>query len=258
MLPAASRGDERRLVDDVRGFYETDLAFVHDDGFRAHAQEAAPFLIERLRRRGIRNGRIADLGSGSGLPARELCAAGYDVVGIEVSAAMVRLARKTAPAARFVQGSVFEVDLPACAAVVSTGECLNYVVGRKNSLPALFARVAGALSAGGVFLFDFADLERGRGARPMHRIERDWAVTVDYRHDRAGRRLERRITTFRRVGKAFRRSDEVHRVRLFQPSEIAAQLRDAGFRVRFFRGYGTRFPRGLRGIEAVKAGTTTP
>lgn len=240
------------------GFYETDLAFVHNEGYRAHALEAAPFLVERLQRRGIDRGLVVDLGSGSGLLAQILTQAGYDVVGIELSPAMVRLAKKAAPEARFVQGSIFETDLPAAAAVVSTGECLNYLSGESNDPPKLFAQVARTLPAGGAFLFDFADLDRGRNARPMHRVERDWAVTVDYRREPEQRLLERRITTFRRVGKSFRRSDETHRVRLFQPSEVAAQLRAAGFRVRFFRGYGDRFPRGVRGVEAVKAGTTTP
>ncbi len=47
--------------------------------------------------------------------------------------------------------------------------------------------------------------------------------------------MTRRIVSFRRVGEHYRRDDEVHRVRLFEPSEMSAQLRAAGFRVRMAR-----------------------
>ncbi len=50
--------------------------------------------------------------------------------------------------------------------------------------------------------------------------------------------MTRRIVSFRRVGEHYRRDDEVHRVRLFEPSEMSAQLRAAGFRVRTARAYG--------------------
>jgi hypothetical protein len=50
--------------------------------------------------------------------------------------------------------------------------------------------------------------------------------------------LTRRITCFRRVGKHYRRDDEVHRLQLYKSSEIARELRRVGFRVRTMRAYG--------------------
>jgi trans-aconitate methyltransferase len=50
----------------------------------------------------------------------------FSVIGIESSAAMLELARKAVPHAQFIQGSVYEVELPSCDAVVAVGEIFNY------------------------------------------------------------------------------------------------------------------------------------
>ena len=85
----------------VGSIYREDLSFVHDAGFGGFARAAAPHLLDLLRRRGIESGAVVDLGCGSGIWARELVDAGYEALGIDASAAMVRLARRRAPAARF-------------------------------------------------------------------------------------------------------------------------------------------------------------
>jgi hypothetical protein len=78
-------------------------------------------------------------------------------------------------------------------------------------------------------------------------------VLVANEEDRRRRLLTRRITTFRRVGDLYRRDMEVHRQRLLHRSELAAQLRGLGFRVRILRGYGTlRFGKGHIGLLARK------
>jgi hypothetical protein len=43
---------------------------------------------------------------------------------------------------------------------------------------------------------------------------------------------------FRKVGEHYRRDAEVHRVRLYDPSGLSAELEQAGFRVRKMRSYG--------------------
>jgi hypothetical protein len=81
----------------------------------------------------------------------------------------------------------------------------------------------------------------------------DWAVLVTNEEDRSRMLLTRQITTFRRVGDLYRRDTEVHRQRLLDRVELAAQLRGLGFRVRILRGYGTlRFGKGHIGLMARK------
>jgi len=67
---------------------------------------------------------------------------------------------------------------------------------------------------------------------------------LEKEEDAERRMLIRRITSFRRVGEHYRRDDDVHRLRLYESSEIARELRRVGFRVRTMRAYGRyRLPR---------------
>ena len=236
--------------------YKGDLAYIHDVGFGGFSKGAAPGLLEILRRNGTRTGLVVDLGCGSGLWARALCDAGYEVHGIDISAAMVNLARERVPEARFRRGSFLKVKLPPCEAVTSLGECPSYLFDgghNKGSLGRLFRRVHAALKPGGLFVFDIAEPGRGAGPRMKHWEGADWAVLIDVEENEKAKRLTRRITTFRKVGRTYRRDQEVHRLRLYKGSEVAVALRRVGFRVRVVRGYGRwRFPEELAGFVARK------
>ena len=101
--------------------YDTDLAFVHDVGFDAFAKNSAPGILQLLFRSGITDGRIVDLGCGSGIWARELVNSGYGVVGVDISPAMIEIARRRVPEAEFHVESFLRFDLPACRAVTALG-----------------------------------------------------------------------------------------------------------------------------------------
>ena len=100
--PSGSRGAEiaSRGPDTTR-WYGEDLAYIHDVGHAEFALGAAPGILEILDRNGIHDGLIVDLGCGSGLWARELVDAGYRVLGIDISEAMIELSRKRVPEAGF-------------------------------------------------------------------------------------------------------------------------------------------------------------
>lgn len=223
-------------------FYREDLAFIHDVGFGDYALRSAPGILEILDRSGIRDGLIVDLGCGSGLWARRLVDAGYRVLGIDISEAMVEIARRSVPEAEFRVASLFEAGIPPCAAVTSIGECLNYRFDPANDgqgLSSLFRRVHDALAPGGVFVFDVA--KPGQAAREATRNFTEgegWVVLVEKEENREQETLTRRISTFRKVGEHYRRDGETHHLRLHRSSEIAGELRQAGFRVRVRRGYG--------------------
>jgi len=238
--------------------YRADLAFIHDAGFGSVASAAATELIERLRASGITGGHIVDLGCGSGITARALTAAGYDVTGFDISPAMLKLARQLAPRARFRQASFLAAELPACVAVAAVGEIFNYLFDRRHSdtrLWRFFRRAHAALQPGGLFLFDVAAPGRAgpRGQRRNFTTAADWACLYAAAEDRRRRTLTREITSFRRVGRHFRRDHEVHRLRLYRPAEVLSHLRAAGFRARTLRGYGPlQFPPGWVGFVARK------
>jgi SAM-dependent methyltransferase len=235
--------------------YGEDLAAIHDAGFSELSREAARALISILRRRGAPSGLVVELGCGSGILARELTKTGRPVLGVDISPAMIRLARKRAPRARFRVNSFRTAVLPRCAAVAAIGEVFSYRFDGRADLAPLLRRIHRALEPGGVLLFDVAAPGRVKGAQPVRKfVEReDWAVFVTLEQDARRRILTRTITSFRRLGRGHRRTEEVHRQRLFRRTEVEKLLRAAGFEVRTLAGYGrSRFPRGQIGFLARK------
>lgn len=230
-------------MDSAASRYRDDLAWVHHTGFADLARAAAPFLIAELRARGLRGGTVADLGCGSGLVLGPLAKAGYAPFGVDLSPAMLALARTAAPTATLRRGSLYTVPLPRCAAVFAVGEPLNYVAAgaraaRHASLPRLFARVARALQPGGLFAFDVIVRGRPSLTRARHVQGRGFDVFVTTRDEDDV--LWRDVVCFaKRPGApGWLRTHELHRVRVLDTRALARQLREAGFAVKVARGYG--------------------
>jgi SAM-dependent methyltransferase len=220
--------------------YDEDLAYIHDQGFSQVAEAAATSLLDLL----SPHASIVELGCGSGVTAGRLTDAGHEVLGIDQSTPLIALARRRAPRADFRVGSFVSEPIPECDAVLAIGEVFNYLFDEGNTraaLPSLFARIHAALRPGGLLVFDLA----GPGLVPGGRSRAwttgpNWAVLVDNHEE--GDLLTRHITSFRKRGAGYRRSEEVHRQRLHRPGDILALLRTAGFRARTRRTYGEVSP----------------
>lgn len=237
--------------------YGSDLAFIHDEGFSSVGTQAAAKTLELLEEDSLADGLIVELGCGSGATATVLAQAGYNVLGIDGSKAMIDLARQKVPGARFKTASLWEVDLPAARAVLAIGESICYVgendlerPGAGPSLDDLFARVATALSPGGFFLFDI--LEPGQVKRDAverrWREERDWAVLLEISEQINPSVLHRRIISYRRVGKTYRRREIVHHQRLWDAKDVVRRLKGAGLSTTIFSGYGNTPLQGKRKV----------
>jgi len=239
------------------GAYRDDLAYIHDAGFGGFAGKSAPWLLDLFRSHGIARGTVVDLGCGSGIWAEALVNAGYDVVGFDISAAMIALSQRRVPAAEFCHASFLDAKLPPCVAVTAMGEIFCYLFDSQNTLAQLarfFRRAFEALCPLGLLVFDVATPGRvGEVHRRGYTEGEGWACLFEADEDRQRRILTRRITSFRKVGKLYRRDHEVHRLRLYDRAELASRLRTAGFRVRAVDGYGEmRFPPGYVGFVARK------
>jgi SAM-dependent methyltransferase len=221
--------------------YGSDLAYIHDIGFSDFAREAGLEAIRLLRAAGVRSGLIVDAGCGSGLISVQLARAGYGVFGFDVSADMIRLARKRLPRARFEVASLLDVVFPTCSAVIALGEVVSYAfAGRKSPLE-LFRRVYRALEPEGLILLDYVAPGRAPSARSAKsfREGEDWAVLVESAQTPQATKLTRRIVTFRRTGRLYRRGEETHELRVFQHEQIDDSLSRAGFRTTRLRKFGT-------------------
>ena len=220
--------------------YGPDLSYIHHTGFGTFAEQAAPGLVVILRAAGIHNGLIVDLGCGSGIWLAHALRAGYSALGIDVSPAMIELARSVAPQAEFIVGSAHAVEIPTCVAVTALGESISYLPEKWVDLhiQTLINRIADALVPGGLLIFDV--VERSWAA-PMSyetsRLESDWQIEVEVREDPTRKLLTRTINITRQVGADTRRSTELHRIRTFDRSELEDPLAAAGFVFQVTQGY---------------------
>jgi SAM-dependent methyltransferase len=236
--------------------YDVDLAYIHDTGFGDFARGAAPGLLRILSGCDDRSKLVIDLGCGSGIWARTLADSGYTVIGLDISAEMIAIARRRVPEATFQVGSFVDFAIPACRSVTALGEVFNYLFDPNNSLLALrqvCQRVFDALIPSGALVFDVAEPGRSSGLKRSFSEGADWACLVEYLHDENRQQLTRRIVTFRRVAEAYRRHEEIHRQQLFDRTAVAEMLRGVGFQVEIVPGYGPApFPAGLVGFVARK------
>lgn len=227
----------------MKEWYKEDLAYIHDVGHAEFALKSAPGILDLLRRSGIDDGLVVDLGCGSGLWAAELLKADYRVLGIDISEAMIRIAKRRAPQAEFRVESLFKAEIPPCDAVTSISECFNYLFdpdSNRRTLAPIFRRIYNALRPGGLFIFDIAEpgqLISGDTGKAFREGD-DWIVLVEKHEDRKRKLFTRRIISLRKKGLLYRRSDEVHVQRLYKSTDVARELRRAGFRVRIARSYG--------------------
>ena len=218
--------------------YFDDLASVHDRGFGDLARRAAPEIVRMLRAHGIRRGLVVDVGCGSGIAAQHFVACRYSVFGIDVSAAMIQLARARAPRAQFRVASIDRARLPPCEAVTAIGEVVSYLHGGLPALARLFGRVRTALGPGGLLVFDFIESAAKRAYATKSCAGANWALASQATLDASGRVLTRRMATVRTVAGRVRCARETHRVRIYSRDEIAGALERAGFRVRMSKSYG--------------------
>jgi SAM-dependent methyltransferase len=224
--------------------YDEDLAYIQAVAFSALANGAMPAVIDRLRASRTPVRRVIDVGCGAGVSTRALVGAGFDTWAIEPSPSLLAIARNTAPGARFTLGSVYDVALEPCEAILALGEPLTYhapEIDADARLRALCERAARALAPGGLMIFDLIEAEGAPLDARGWSSGDDWAILYETREERSVRGLIRSIETFRRPvadAIAYRRSREAHHVRTFATRDVQQWIEDAGFSVETADRYG--------------------
>ena len=221
--------------------YGEDLSYIHDAGFTAYAEGGARLIIEELGER--RDGPVVELGCGGGITAARLLEAGHEVIGFDISADQIALARERAPEATFEAASFVDAGLPQGAlAVVAIGEVLNYAFDHRNDagrLRDLFARAFAALLPGGLLLFDLAAPGRVPDPQPPahHREGEDWAITSAAQEVKQPPMLIRQMTISRRTPEGMRTEQIKHHLLLYRRNDVEAVLGELGFEVEIRDGY---------------------
>jgi SAM-dependent methyltransferase len=178
--------------------------------------------------------RVLDLCCGSGHVTKELVARGYDVTGVDASAALIEQARAVLPNVDFRVQDVRVLDLERkFEAVLSTFDSLNHILTLPD-LHEVFRRVRSVLQPDGRFVFDM-NLEQAYSAELQQ-----WAVTVDDANVTLVRgtyinelhKGETELIWFVRDEvdeNTWRRRRSIVEERCYPQSEILLGLREAGF-----------------------------
>jgi SAM-dependent methyltransferase len=142
--------------------YNSAFARIYNQRWADHARYVAPFirLFYESTEVGAEDRRLLDICCGTGQLAVHFLEHGYQVVGLDLSDAMLHYARQNAARwveggqARFVQGDAADFDLDErFGLAVSTYDALNHLPDGET-LRACFACVHRVLVPGGTFLFD--------------------------------------------------------------------------------------------------------
>ncbi|MFF5855844.1 class I SAM-dependent methyltransferase [Streptomyces sp. NPDC012751] len=171
---------------DTRAFYDT-IAEDYAAHFRAPLAERPleRALLGAYAEQVGPHGTVADLGCGPGDVTAYLAGLGLSVFGLDLSDAMVAIARREHPGLRFEQGSMRELSTGdgSLAGVVSWYSSIHTPV---DELPDLFAEFHRVLAPGGRLLLAFQV-----GDVPL-RLERPFGhdVALDYHRRRPERMAE--------------------------------------------------------------------
>lgn len=197
---------------------------------------------------------VVDLGCGTGNLSIPLARSGFQVFGIDLSSDMLAIARgkwdetsvrglrSEEGSIRWLQQDMRDWELPEPVdAVISFCDCLNYLTDEDGVVDALRCTYDG-LAPGGLFLFDVhapSQLERYAEEQPFVYDEKDIAYLWTSEYEEEARVIRHDLTFFVREeaagsgggngGGLYRRFEESHEQRAYEPAWIAAQLERIGF-----------------------------
>jgi SAM-dependent methyltransferase len=223
------------LTDRVFG---RDYAEAYDQLYQDKDYAAECDLLARLFERYGPVQRVLDLGCGTGGHAAPLAERGYEVVGVDRSAAMLERAQARGSAARFLEADILGLDLgQTFDAVVMLFAVLGYQVSNAEVLGAL-ATVRRHLQPGGLFVADAWYGPAVLRQRPTDRVKiqdtpdgqiiRAASGEMDVRHHLCSVRYHVwRIDHAQHVSQ----TTEEHRMRYFFPLELEAVAQQSGLHV---------------------------
>ena len=206
------------------------------EGSLDFSRQAFRRVVALCRERGISPGRHLDLGCGTGTLGILMAEAGWEVVGLDASEAMLAQARRKAQDAgqvvRLIQQDMRQFQLAAMVDLVTSFyDTVNHLLFAED-LEAAFRGVIGVLRSGRPFVFDVNSEETFRhiwgGA--THFIETPRASTVYQLDYDADTRLAKGLVTgFLRRDDRYERFEEEILERYWPPEEIEARLKRVGF-----------------------------
>ena len=197
----------------------------------------------------ITDGLILDLGCGTGNVTELLADAGYDMIGVDNSCDMLEIAEekkeKSGHDILYLLQDMREFELYGTVrAVVSVCDSVNYIL-EEEELLQVFSLVNNYLDPGGIFLFDmntrFKYEQMGECTIAENREESSFIW--DNFYDPEDEINEYELAIFvRESGDLYRKFEETHYQRAYDPETVKALLEQAGLKVEAVYDAFTREP----------------
>lgn len=207
-------------------------------------------LVDLLKKHGIHDGLLLDLGCGTGTMTELLEDEGYDMIGVDASFEMLEVAmEKKAEAGRdilYLLQDMREFELYGTVrAIVSCCDCLNYLL-EEDELVDVFSLANNYLDPGGLFLFDMKTpyFYQQIGDKTIAENREEGSFIWENSYDPETGENEYVVTVFRQEeGDLFRRTEEVHEQRAYSRETVEELLAEAGMElVAVYDGYSSNAP----------------
>ena len=194
------------------------------------------YLRKLLRRYGVEDGLILELGCGTGSMTERMAEAGFDMIGVDCSGEMLEIAQEKKCESGldilYLEQDMREFELYGTVrAVVSVCDSLNYIL-EDEELVKVFRLVNNYLDPGGIFLFDLNTIDKYRkiGDTTIAENREEGSFIWDNYYDEDEDINEYQLTIFLREGDGdlYRKYEEVHYQRGYELERIKELLKEAG------------------------------
>ena len=217
-------------MDAYTGFAEVYDEFMEDVPY----EKWRDLVVAELKKEGIEDGLVLDLGCGTGTFTRLLAQAGYDMIGVDGSQEMLMEAREKTFDSEilYLCQDMREFELYGTVrAIISTCDTMNYLLTPEDFIQTL--RLANNyLDPGGVFIFDLNTLYKFRelmGNTTIAENGEDASFIWDNYFDEETGRNEYDLTLFiRQENGLFERVSEVHEEQGYTPEQILEFIAHSG------------------------------
>lgn len=222
----------------TEGIYKGYAEVYDRSGQRAFSMRMIPYLETVLAVHNVCATSLADVACGTGTFALAMAAKGWDVVGVDASAAMLAQARAKAAEqgliVRWIQQDMRSLQFEQPVSLITClYDSLNYML-TSDDLLAAFRSAYRCLAPGGWYVFDMntahAFATMWDGDTYVHDSP-DLTVLISGTYDERRQRVHATVTWFERQGALWAKGSEEHVEQAYPPEQVATHLQDAGFAV---------------------------
>ena len=198
--------------------------------------EWGEYLVSLLKKYGVEDGLVLDMGCGTGAMTRYLDAHDYDMTGIDVSEEMLTIAKeKSSPDILYLLQDMREFELyGTMRAAVRICDSMNYIL-EEDDLLRVFSLVNNYLDPGGIFIFDLNTVYKYQeilGEQTIAEDREECSFIWDNFYDEEEMINEYDLTVFvQEEGDLFRRYCETHYQRAYSLETVRALIEKAGMEV---------------------------